>query len=144
MNCIMFDERDVEILYSIPKSGADLTEILRWYILLNRAAQPSFPVLQDCFRKASIVGCLKTDGKHLKMEREWFERIHAADETASNEIESLIEFQDGFAGKEVPAVQEAAIHLSEKEYDSILQDIHLAWNRLISQSRTDDSPEPGA
>jgi len=125
MKTVIIDESDIEILYSVPEPGGNLKDILRCFVFLNRAAPPRFSVIKNCLAKAFRVGCLNSDGDFYIIEREWYKKIHAADESASNEIESLLEFQERFSGVEVPVSREAALSLSEDEYNSILQELQF-------------------
>jgi hypothetical protein len=121
MTGLAFDRRDAEILYSIPKPPSDLTTIVRYFMFTNRTAPPSYSELADCFEKSLQAGILRQQAERFVVESEWYKRIHKADETAENEIESMLEFEDEFIDREFQRVNEVLFALSEEHYRSVLK-----------------------
>ena len=94
MDDVRFSIRDAELLYSIPKPGGDVLLILRCFFHLMRCAPPTFDEFLEGIQKAVKVGCVRIEGNLIRVTDEWYDRIHAADDTAPNEIESLLEFEE--------------------------------------------------
>ncbi len=124
-NTATFSVDDVELLFSIPEPGGELTTIIRAFVFLNRSAVPSFSTVQDCFTKALQSGILVENDGQYRIATEWYQRIHANDDSVGNEIDSMLEFQDGFVGKGLPVLNDSQLTVSEDEYDKLVGEIQL-------------------
>ena len=124
-NSVTFSVDDVELLYSIPKPGGDLTTIVRAFVFLNRCAAPSFLALRGCFTKALQSGIVVEDGGQFQIAQVWYERIHAHDDSIGNEIDAMLAFQDDFLGEEVPVLNAARFVVTEEEYDELVREVQL-------------------
>jgi len=122
-NKVTFSIDNVELLYSIPRPGGDLATIVRAFVFLNRSTSPAFSLLQECFTKALQAGILTATDGNYQVQPDWYERIHRFDESAGNEIESMLEFQDEFVGEEVPLVTSAKFSFTEEDYNAIVRGI---------------------
>jgi len=116
---IKFSEMDSAILYSIPQPGVDLAGVIRYYCFINRDAPPPFAVLASCLSNSAAVGILiaSADGR-FTISRGWYEYIHRFDSQTSNEIESLIAFDELFTPQTWRAVAEHDVRLSENNYNA--------------------------
>lgn len=113
---VTFGIDDIELLYSIPRPGGDLARIIRTFVFVNRSAPPSFSLLNDCLSKAMQAGILvECDGQY-RIDPIWYDKIHSHDNLDVNEIQSMLAFQDEFAGKEVLAVVTTPARFTEKDY----------------------------
>ena len=115
-----FSEMDAAILYAMPKPAVELATLIRHYTFINRAAPPPYAALASCLAKSVAAGILTVspEGRYSILE-EWFEYIHRFDDHASNEIESLIAFEELFTAQTWPAVSQERV-LSEDDYRAAL------------------------
>ncbi len=120
---VKFSIDDVALLYSIPKAGGDLAVILRAFVFKNRAAPPSFTTLRDCFSKAMQSGILLDSDGQYQIEKEWYERIHAHDDSPGNEIDSMLDFQEEIEGEEVPVVNNVQFAITKDNYDELVREL---------------------
>ncbi|VTR97004.1 hypothetical protein [Tuwongella immobilis] len=120
MGSIQFNARDAELLYSFPKPASDVATIVRCFVFLNRAAPPSFGEFASCLTKGLRAGIIREEGERFVIDDDWYGRIHMADATAENEIESMLEFESRFVGVDFDATTDAACALTEGEYESVL------------------------
>jgi len=120
---VTFSIDDVELLYSVPRPGGDVSTILRAFVFLNRAATPPFSLFQTCFTKALQSGILVESNCSYQMSKEWYQRIHAHDESAGNEIESMLEFQDEFVGVEVVVVRDVQANIDQQQYEQFAREL---------------------
>ena len=123
MGTIRFNTTDAEILYSFPKPETDLKTIVWCFTFINRTAPPSYDELANCLAKGVKAGIIRVKGELLAIENDWYERIHMADATADNEIESMLEFTDWLTETELPALCEPAYSLSTSDYAAVLDAI---------------------
>jgi hypothetical protein len=65
-------------------------------------------------------GIVREEGGRYVVGENWYARIHGADATSENEIESLLEFQGAFVGVDFDETAAAASVPTEDEYRSIL------------------------
>ncbi len=120
---VNFSIDDVELLYSIPRPGGDISTILRAFVFLNRSATPPFSLFQACFTKALQSGILVENNCSYQMSKEWYQRIHAHDESAGNEIESMLEFQDEFVGEEVVVELDVQANIDQRQYEQLVREV---------------------
>jgi len=121
MSHVQFTIRDAEILYAIPKLGADVATIVRCYMFLNRSAPPTQDEIQGCLTKALNADIARKFGDVFVVSEEWYDRIHAADETADNEIEAMLEFADSVVNEEFTEVRRTSYAISERDFESIVE-----------------------
>lgn len=124
MGTVQFSSRDAELLYSFPKPATDLATIIRGFTFLHRAAPPTYEELQACLVKGLQVGIVRTEGARFVIDAPWYDRIHRADATASNEIEAMLEFESEFVGLDFVETTDAPFALTEEEYASIRAGLH--------------------
>jgi len=120
-NTATFSIDDVELLYSVPKPGADLAMIVRVFMSINRCAPRPFSDVRECFTKALKTGILLASDGRYRIAPEWYKRIHEHDESEGNEIESMLAFQDTFVGEEVPVVADVQVGFTKEDYEAVLQ-----------------------
>jgi len=118
---VTFSDDEVDLLYSVPQPGGDLSTIIRTFVFLNRSAAPPFSILRNCFTKALQSGILLASDGHYQITPVWYGRIHKYDESEVNEIASLLAFEDEFVGEEVPVVVAAQLAFTEKDYEAVLE-----------------------
>lgn len=123
METIHFNTNDAAILYSFPKPASDLKTIVWCFTFINRTAPPAYLELVNCLTKGLKAGVIRAVGERFAVEVDWYDRIHMADATAANEIESLLEFTDWLTEIEFPAVSEATFSMTVSEYQSLLEAI---------------------
>ena len=116
---VRFSDVDAAILYSIPKPGVSLPELLRYYTFINRIAVPSYEVLADCLSKSVAAGVVRLPRRReYSLEDRWYEYIHQFDGRTDNEIESMLAFQELFLANDWPAVIDGKRYTLERaEYD---------------------------
>lgn len=120
---VTFTLKDAEILYTIPKPPSDILEIVRSFMFTNRTAAPSYLELQDCLSKAFSAGIVHKLGGKLVVSDKWYQDIHAADKTADNEIDSMIEFTGWFIKREYPAICDTDYSIPKSEYELMLEGV---------------------
>jgi len=123
MTELHFNRRDAEILYSIPKFPCDLLTIVKWFMFINRTAAPSRTELQDCLVKAISAGIVYNIDGRLAIHDKWYQDIHAAEISADNEIDAMLEFTDWFIEKRFHTVCETAFALDTSDYETMLNSI---------------------
>jgi hypothetical protein len=121
MQRIRFSEIDAWILYCIPKPIVDLREIVRYYTFVNRAAPPTLRELKECLAKALSVGIIKKQAGGFIIDDVWYDKIHAADGAAENEIESMLAFQESLLGMVFDVSKPVNFVLDRREYDEALR-----------------------
>src|SRR4051812_44469902 len=121
MATLVFDESDVELLYSFPQPPSDLSEIIRCFMFINRAAPPTYDEVASCLIKAMKAGIVREDGGKYVTVKEWYDRIHREDATAGNEIQSMINFADSFVNVELERTTEAGRVPTEAEFAWMLR-----------------------
>jgi hypothetical protein len=119
-NSVTFSVDEVELLYSIPEPGGDLQDIIRAFVFLNRSAAPSFSTIRDSFTKSLQTSILLENEGQYRIATAWYRRIHANDDSAGNEIDSMLEFQDNFVGEQVPIINDRRFDVSEQKYSELL------------------------
>ncbi|WP_425396544.1 hypothetical protein [Aeoliella sp.] len=119
MQSIHFTSQDASILYAVPKPPADLCTIVRYHTFVNRCAPPSLDELQGCLDRAFAAGVLSCKRKKIVVEQPWYDRIHAADASADNEIESMLEFEEWLTAQEFAQVSDERFEITPAEYASI-------------------------
>ncbi|HEX4612880.1 MAG TPA: hypothetical protein VH092_32105 [Urbifossiella sp.] len=123
MKNIRFDRGNAAILYCIPKIGGDLACIIDIYTFVNRSAPPAFVDFQCCITRAIHIGCVMAIGDKFRLTGDWHDTIHAADQSAENEIESMLLFEEYLLSREWPVVRPEIVALSESEYNRILASV---------------------
>lgn len=118
---VRFTVREAELLYSIPKPPTELETIVRCFMFINRAAPPTFEELTSCLTKGVKAGIIQKDNGKFAVEGSWYNKIHAADETAENEIESMLEFEEWFVDHEFPERDKTSHVLTLTEFDNTLK-----------------------
>lgn len=116
MEAITFNTKDAELLFCFPKPPADIKMIVWNYTFINRAAPPSWGELTSCLTKGLRVGIIRQEGERFVIDDDWYGRIHKADSTAENEIESMLEFEEWFVGVDFDATTDDACVLTEGEF----------------------------
>jgi len=124
MGTIQFNTKDAELLYSFPKPATDVKTIVWCFTFINRTYSPSFGELTSCLTKGLKAGIIREDGGRFVIDDDWYDRIHMADATAENEIESMLEFEEGFVNVYFDERTDAACTLTKEEYESILSKLH--------------------
>ncbi|PQO34235.1 hypothetical protein DTL21_11925 [Bremerella cremea] len=122
MSEIIFNENEADILYCFPQPPADLATIVRCYTFLHRTAPPSYDLFAGCLTKGLQTGIVITSGELWSLEEATYQRVHAADESSPNEIESMIVFVDWFTQEKQTVVCDAVFPLSASQYASIVRD----------------------
>lgn len=121
MQSIHFTSQDASILYSIPKPASELQVIVRCHTFINRCAPPSLDELQGCLDRAFAAGVLSSKRKKIVVEQQWYDRIHATDASADNEIESMLEFEEWLTAQEFAQVSDERFEITPAEYASICE-----------------------
>lgn len=121
MPAVQFNTRDAEILYSFPKQASDLSTIIRWFMFINRVATPTYDEVSSCVAKALKAGILDDLGGKLSLRPEWYNQVHASDDTADNEIESLLAFEESFVGRQFPEVFDCVNELSKDDFEAAIR-----------------------
>lgn len=98
---ISLNEFDVAVLFAIPQPGADLRMLLAYYISIHRDACPAFEEIAASLQKAQEAAIVFRNGDRFRVSDEWYKRIHRHDDSAGNEIESLLLFQDEVLGESI-------------------------------------------
>jgi hypothetical protein len=124
MQRIRFSEIDAWILYCIPRCIADLAYIVRYYTFVNRAAPPSWRELKECLAKALSVGIIRKQAGGFIIDDVWYDKIHAADGAAENEIESMLAFQESLLGMEFNEQKPVNFVLDRGEYDEAVRAVN--------------------
>ncbi len=114
---IFLDEFDVAVLFAIPHPGADLRTILDSYIFVHRDACPSFKEIRLGLEKAQAAGIVIRSGDEYHVVEDWYKRIHRHDNTAGNEIESLLLFQDEVLQEPLPFRMAKIDPITMEEYE---------------------------
>lgn len=114
---ITIDDYDAGVLYTIPKPGGDLRTILMYYISTNRAPCPSYEEINETLTKAMRAGIVVKDCTEYTILPEWYSRIHAHDEIACNEIESMIQFEEEISGIPLRIVMPTIEPIAREEYE---------------------------
>jgi hypothetical protein len=115
-----FTATDADILYSFPRSACKLAKIVWYFTFIQRAAPPTYEELVGCFNRGLNAGIIRRDGKLFAIEDDWYARIHQADETVANEIESLLEFAEWFVNADFPIAERPIFDLTPSEYQAVL------------------------
>ena len=66
------------------------------------------------------MGIIRQEGEKFIIDDNWYDRIHMSDDTAENEIDSMLEFEDGFVNMDFNETNNTVCTLTEVEYKSIL------------------------
>jgi hypothetical protein len=124
MSGITFSKTDAEILYSMPKPGAELPDLIRCYMFINRDAPPPYTAVATCLSKSATAGILVVlpEGRYSIVER-WYAYIHRFDGQKANEIESMLAFEELFTAQAWPAVGGEHVRLNEDDYLAALTSI---------------------
>lgn len=124
MGDVCFSSMDAAIVYSIPKPGTTLTNLVRCYCYINRAAPPSHATLSQCLGKTLAAGVVKrsVDGQ-FAVDGKWYDYVHQFDGTAANEIESMLAFEEVLTAREWPKVCRQHFALDVADYTSALNQI---------------------
>jgi hypothetical protein len=86
--------------------------------------------------KALQAGIINEDNNsNFVINAVWYDRIHAADKTTANEIDSLHEFESTFVGIALPFVQTRTYGMSEAEYGTVLTALDKHWRGLKTRRR---------
>ena len=120
MGSIRFKTIDAEFLYSFPKTANDLRTIVWAYTFINRTGPPTYEELTSCLTNGLRVGIIRQEGEKFIIDDNWYDRIHMSDDTAENEIDSMLEFEDGFVNMDFNETNNTVCTLTEVEYKSIL------------------------
>ena len=86
-------------------------------MFVERTVAPSYKDLANCLLKALRVGILERRVTRFVINRDWYRLIHAADNSADNEIESMLEFQESFLKKEWDEQHCIDWLLTKEDYD---------------------------
>jgi len=124
LNKIRFNIGEAELLYSFPKPASDVGTIIRCFTFLNRAAPPTYDEFTHCVSKAMKAGIVRREDGKYAVDRDWYDRIHLADATSGNEIESLIEFESSFVDVDFDEITDVVSVPSADEYRSALATLH--------------------
>ncbi len=89
MTQLHFLDSDVQILYSIPNSGATIARIVFNYTFINRDAPPTYERFFNCISRALKVGCIEVDSDEIALTDEWHNRFSDFNDSSSNEFESM-------------------------------------------------------
>jgi len=120
METVQFNVRDAELLYSFPKPWSDLTTVIRCFKFLNRTAAPTYEELTSCLMKAQRAGIIQeAEGKYI-VENQWYDKIHAADESEENEIEAMLSFEETFVNIDFAEVTKRVTTLSKEDFQAIV------------------------
>ncbi len=117
----MFNERDIDMLYSFPKEPCDLSYIISCYTLINRDAPPSFDDIVSVFSKSLRAGIISESCGKYTVNEEWYGKIHINDGIAENEIESMLLFEESIVDIEIPVVNDSVRLFSREEYGMALR-----------------------
>lgn len=126
LDTVRFTEVDAELLYAIPKPGGDIAKIINCVLYLNRAPAPSRFAIESCITKAVQAGCLKLSDSRILVVEEWYDRIHACDATAANEVQSMLSFQAELLCRDWSVKSRDVFTLSEADYEAAIQKSFLA------------------
>jgi hypothetical protein len=118
---LRFTETDADILYSMPMVKTDVTTIVRYYLFINRTGAPTYEEIAGVLAKAIQAGIMNRNGGKFIVESTWFERIHQADDTSENEIESMLKFEEWFVNQPFEPVSDAVFVLSKSDYAAVLK-----------------------
>jgi hypothetical protein len=120
---IVLDEFDVAVLFAIPHPGADLLTILNCYIFIHRDACPSFNEIGASLQKSQEAGIVIRIKDRYRVTEEWYDRIHRHDDSAGNEIESLLIFQDEVLGEPLGRQVTSVKPLTMEEYENAVSQL---------------------
>jgi len=120
MKNIRFNNLDAALLYSFPAPPSDLAKIVWYFTSTNRTYPPTFEQITNCLNKGMRVGIIREDGGLFVIDDIWYGKIHMADDSAGNEIEAMMEFQDGFVNVDFNETTDATCSLTEADYESML------------------------
>jgi hypothetical protein len=119
---VEFTPFNVIFLWCVPKRGATLRNIVQSYCFINRDAAPNYEVLNQCISKAIKAGILKALPDHTyRLDDDWYARLHRFDQSASNEFDSMSQFEETFLGRGWPCVSDLEYTLDAKEYHRAIQ-----------------------
>lgn len=120
---ITIDDYDAGVLYTIPEPGGDLRTILMYYVSTNRAPCPSYEEINATLTKARKAGIVAKDGSQYTILSEWYSRIHAHDESACNEIDSMIQFEEDISGVPLSIVSPTIEPIAREEYENAVSQL---------------------
>ena len=115
---------------------SNLNDIIRVFMFIYRSAPPTFDELDECFNKSAKAGILEMAGGMFLVNDAWYDRIHAFDEECDNEIDSMLEFSESFAGKTTPQVSLTDYHLNQSDYLSAIEENQVHWEHGTARNDT--------
>jgi len=117
MSPVRFEPNDAWVLWCVLPHGWDLEDLIRAYTFLNRTAIPSYDELAGCLSRAVRAGLMPVpENGRYRVTADWYERLHRLDDVAPAPELGLLEFEEGFLGREWPVVSGAAFVLPAAEY----------------------------
>jgi hypothetical protein len=126
MNYVIFSETDAAILYSISRPPMRLSTLIWYYKFINRFAPPPHTRVESCLSKAYQAGILTVSGKsefRVRVDDDRYEKIHQFDESAANEIEAMLRFEEVvLCSVEWPIVNAVSIVLTVEDYQRAVKD----------------------
>ena len=81
-----------------------------------------------------MAGCVEVVGDKIRITDEWYRRIHAADDVAANEVESMLEFQQTLLASDWDVQHEVSYAFNEAAYDLVKRCQYLV-GRLVKNLR---------
>lgn len=120
MNTVHLSSNDIVLLHCFPRLGSNLETLIWYYTSTNRSAPPSYLDLKNFLTKVLSIGVVRKEGQKFTLEAGWFERIHAADSSSSNEFESMERFEESIAREQLPLKLEIESDLTEQQYLELL------------------------
>lgn len=122
---IFLNEYDVAVLFAIPYPGAELFTILNCYVFIHRDTCPTFKEIGTSLHRSQQAGIVVRIGDRFRVTEEWYARIHRYDDSAGNEIESLLLFQDDVLGKPIPRQVTTVDLLTKEEYEHAVSQLMM-------------------
>ncbi len=127
MDVIKLNDKDVAILYCMPKVPCELINIIRNYTSINRDAPPSFDELTSFISKVIRAGIISESCDIYTVNEEWNRKIHFYDDKTKNEIDSMLLFEESIVGVELPVVSDSIKFFSREDYGMAVSKISEAF-----------------
>lgn len=135
MDDIKLNDKDVAILYCMPKVPCELINIIHNYTFINRDASPSFDELTSFISKAMRAGIISESGDKYTVDEEWKRKIHFYDGKTLNEIDSMLLFEESIVGVELPVVSDSVKLFTREEYGMAVSKNNEAFREAYRRIR---------
>jgi hypothetical protein len=94
-------------------------------MFINRTFAPSFDELQTSLLYGISAGILTENDGIFRVTDSWYEQIHRHDDSSSNEIDSLLKFEDELTSTEWEASSSKDFLLTHDQYDRAVRSSKL-------------------